>query len=491
MMRKVRAGWPGLRAVGLAAFLGVLAACGQAPLGAWYISLPTLAVLCWLIGRSAAPIWLAWFAGAGYFAAALNWIVQPFMVDAARDAWMAPFALVFMAFGMALFWALAGLISRYCRSRTLGFAVALAATDLLRGYVLTGFPWALIGHIWIDTPVAQLAAYVGPSGLSLLTAVLAAGLAMHKPLPMGLALASLAAAWGCGAWTLTQPMPADRPVNLRLVQPNAEQQAKWDPTLAQEFFDRLLSLTAVKPTPDLVIWPETSLPYLLDRHPEIGGMIASAANGAFAAIGIQRVEGDQSWNSLAVIDPDGMTIATYDKHHLVPFGEYIPFGDALFQWANISAFASQVGNGYMAGPGPQLLDFGPKLGRALPLICYEAVFPQDLRGTERPDWLLQITNDAWFGHWTGPFQHAAQARLRAIEQGLPLVRVGNTGVTAVYDARGRITASLPFEIASYLDASLPAALPITPYARFGEIPVLVLLAGLAAALIRPRKRRKP
>jgi apolipoprotein N-acyltransferase len=171
----------------------------------------------------------------------------------------------------------------------------------------------------------------------------------------------------------------------------------------------------------------------------------------------------------------------------VPFGEYIPFGDALFRWANISAFASQMGNGYTAGKGPQVLDLGP-LGKVQPLICYEAVFPQDLRGVARADWLLQITNDAWFGTWTGPFQHAAQARLRAIEQGLPLVRVANTGVTAVYDARGRLTAGLPFGTAAYLDARLPAALPVTPYARYGEIPLLVMLAGLAAAAFHPRRR---
>ncbi|MDB5658499.1 MAG: hypothetical protein JWS10_1114 [Cypionkella sp.] len=481
--------WSGLRPFGVAALLGVLVATGQAPLGAWYIALPALAGLCWLIARSTAPIWLAWFAGAGYFAAALNWIVQPFMVDVAKDGWMAPFALVFLAFGMALFWALAGWLSRFARSPAIGFAIALAATDLLRGYVLTGFPWALIGHIWIDTPVAQLAAHVGPSGLSLLTALLAAGLASRRALPTGLALVSLAAAWTFGMWTLAQPMPNDRPVTLRLVQPNAEQQAKWDPDLANQFFNRLLAFTEAKPTPDLVIWPETSLPYLLDLHPEIGGMIASAGNGASVAIGMQRVEGDKAWNSLAIIAPDGTRGQTYDKHHLVPFGEYIPFGDTLLSWANIAAFASQAGNGYMAGPGPQLLDFGPKLGRALPLICYEAVFPQDLRGTERPDWLLQITNDAWFGHWTGPFQHAAQARLRAIEQGLPLVRVANTGVTAVYDARGRITASLPFETASYLDAALPAALPATIYAVFGEYPVLLLLLGLFLRQFAPHKRR--
>ena len=141
----MRWGWPGWRATALAAGLGVVVACGQAPLGAWYLALPALAVLCGWIGRSGAPVWLAWFAGAGYFGAALNWIVQPFMVDAARDGWMAPFALVLMAFGMALFWAGAGWLSRYSRNAAVGFAVALAASDLLRGYVLTGFP---LGADW-------------------------------------------------------------------------------------------------------------------------------------------------------------------------------------------------------------------------------------------------------------------------------------------------------------------------------------------------------
>ncbi|MBC7740378.1 MAG: apolipoprotein N-acyltransferase, partial [Candidatus Saccharibacteria bacterium] len=141
-----------------------------------------------------------------------------------------------------------------------------------------------------------------------------------------------------------------------------------------------------------------------------------------------------------------------------------------------------------AGVGPAVLDLGGKLGQVLPLICYEAVFPQDLRGTVRPGWLLQITNDAWFGTWTGPFQHAAQARLRAVEQGLPLVRVANTGVTQVVDARGRVTASLPFGTEGFLDAALPGALPATPYARWGEGPLLVLLVGLCAALFLNGRR---
>jgi apolipoprotein N-acyltransferase len=482
-----RFGWPGLRRIALAAGLGVLAASGQAPLGAWFVALPALAALVWLIGGAERDrVWLAWFGGAGYFAAALNWIMQPFMVDAAQDGWMAPFALVFLAFGLALFWAAAALPR--LPKRRLGFALTLTLAEFARGYVLTGFPWATPGHIWIDTPVSQLAALIGPNGLTLLTLLLATGLAGRK----NAALASgfgLAAAWGFGLWVLAQPMPEARDITLRLVQPDAAQQVKWDPEMAQKFYDRLLDFTAMGNRPDLVIWPETALPYSLDRHPEIAQTIAEAGGGAPVAFGFQREEGQRGYNSMVVIGPDAKRIATYDKFHLVPFGEYIPFGDALFSWANISAFAAQVGNGYSAGAGPQVLDLGAKLGKVQPLICYEAVFPQDLRAASRPDWLLQITNDAWFGTWTGPFQHAAQARLRAIEQGLPLVRVANTGVTAVYDAHGRVTASLPFGVADYLDARLPAALPATPFARWGEVPFALLLAGLFAAAFWTRRPR--
>lgn len=481
-------GWPGGRQVLLAAGLGAVMALGQAPVGAWYLTLPALAGLLWLVGRAVpkAGVWLAWFGGAGYFGLALNWIVQPFMVDAAKDGWMAPFALVFLAFGLALFWAGAAALAVPLRRPIWGFAVTLACAELARGYVLTGFPWALLGHVWIDTPVSQFAALMGPSGLGLLTLLCAAGLATRRGLAIAGAGAALAAAWGWGVWVLAQPAPETSGLTLRLVQPNAAQQAKWDPELAQMHMQRLLDLSEDGPPVDLVIWPETALPYLLDRHMELAEYIARAGMGAPVIIGQQRAEGDRYWNSLTVVNPDARLGPNYDKHHLVPFGEYIPFGDVLFDWVDISAFASQIGNGYTKGPGPQVLDLG-RLGHVLPLICYEAVFPQDLRAATRPDWLLQITNDAWFGTWTGPFQHAAQARLRAIEQGLPLVRVANTGVTAVYDARGRSVAALPFGVEGKLDVTLPGAAAETPYARWGEGPVLVLLVGLGAAAFLRRK----
>ena len=493
-MPRRRLGWPGFRHIWPPFLFGVAAALGQSPVGAWYIAVPALAALVWWVskpGPPPAPIWAAWFGGAGYFALSLNWIVEPFMIDAATYGWMAPFAVVLLTFGLALFWAAAAVLAGFATNRALGFAAALTFAELARGYVLTGFPWALIGHIWIDTPVAQLAALTGPSGLTLATLLTAALLAQRRTLPALAAIASLAAPMAYGLWVLSQPMPAGPDITLRLIQPNAEQRLKWDPAEADQFFNRLLAYTAVKPTPDLVIWPETALPYSLEHNPELIAVIAAAGNGAPVLVGRQRVVGTQGWNSLSLITPDGAMTATYDKHHLVPFGEYIPFGDLAYALFGLTAFAAQQGNGYTPGPGPQLMDLGTALGKIIPLICYEAVFPQDLRGTARPDWILQVTNDAWFGTLSGPFQHLAQARLRAIEQGLPLVRVANTGVTGVYDARGRETAALEFGTASYLEAQLPADLPRTPYARFGEIPLLVLLGALGLIVFRKFRPTTP
>jgi apolipoprotein N-acyltransferase len=273
-------------------------------------------------------------------------------------------------------------------------------------------------------------------------------------------------------------------VTLRLIQPNAEQRLKWDASRAQVFFDRLRMLTAEGTPADLTIWPETAVPYLLEYSPEVAPMITAASGGRPVMLGIQRSAGERFFNSLRVLEEGGVETARYDKQHLVPFGEYVPFGDLLGEWFGLTAFAAQAGNTYSAGPGPVVLNLG-RFGKVLPLICYEAVFPHDVNAApERADWIVQITNDAWFGVWTGPFQHFAQARLRAVEQGLPLVRVANTGKTAVIDARGRVLAELPFGTVGALDTVLPGALPPTPYSRFGEAPMLLLLAGLALLTLR-------
>ncbi|MCJ8138775.1 apolipoprotein N-acyltransferase [Falsirhodobacter halotolerans] len=457
-------------------------AVGQAPLGWWFVTLAALGGLCVLIGQGGVGRgwWIGHLAGAGYFAVSLNWIVEPFLVDPLTYGWMAPFAVVLISVGLGLFWGGAGAVSALVRPalRPVAFAVALTAMEWVRGHILTGFPWALVGHVWIGWAPAQLAAWVGPVGLTLMTALLAALQVAFRWRGAAAAVLGLAAAFGAGTWRLDQPDPAAPGQTVRLIQPNAAQAMKWDPDRAATLLQRGLELSAAPGSPDLIVWPETSIPYLLDDT--LSAEVAFAAQGAISVVGIQRLEGERAFNSLAVIAPDGQVGPIYDKHHLVPFGEYIPFGDTLAR-VGIRAFAAQLGNGYSAGPGPEVLTLGAT--RALPLICYEAVFPQDVAAAPvRPDWLLQATNDAWFGTLTGPYQHLAQARLRAIEQGLPLLRAANTGVSAVIDARGRILSDLPMGVAGKLDAALPGALPPTLYSRTGDVPVLVLLALMAALL---------
>ncbi|MEF3048216.1 apolipoprotein N-acyltransferase [Pseudotabrizicola sp. L79] len=493
-LKPLFAAFPGWRQAGWHVLAGASVALSQAPLLAWYLAFPGLIWALWRMSRAASPAmgwWAGWFVGAGYFGTYLNWIVYPFFVDPWVYGWMAPFAFALMAFGLGLFWAAAAAVATCFPQRLLGLVALLAGVELLRGHIFTGFPWGLVGHLWLGTPVEHMAAYVGATGLTVLT-LLAAALPLLNRLWGGAGAAALVA--GAMAVGLTQaqaPETPMRPVTLRLVQPAAAQSLKWDPDQARILFQRQLDLTRAGTPADLTIWPETAIPYLFEYSPEVPSIITAASSGKPVAIGIQRVEGEQGWNSLRVVQGAGQVVASYDKHHLVPFGEYMPLGDVLWNWFGIGAFAAQVGNGYSAGPGPAVLDLGPDLGHVLPLICYEAVFPAIPRSVARPDWILQITNDAWFGPFTGPFQHFQLSRLRAIEMGLPLVRVGNTGVTAVIDARGGVVQQLPFAQAGALDvAGLGPALPATAYARYGDLMAWVLLFGLFLASRWPW-RRKP
>lgn len=485
------ASFPGWRAAGWDVLAGASIALAQAPLLAWYLAFPGL---IWAIWRMARPAtvgggwWAGWFVGAGYFGAYLNWIVHPFFVDPWVHGWMAPFAFVLMAFGLGLFWAAAALARRFPKP-LVALVALLAGAELLRGHIFTGFPWAQVGHLWLGSPLELAAAYVGATGLTVLT-LTAAALPVLSRVWGSLGAASLLATGLVVAQLHSEgPEGQARAITLRLVQPAAEQSLKWDPDQARILFDRQLDLTRAGTPADLTIWPETAIPYLFEYSPEVPGIITAASGGHPVAVGVQRVEGQQGWNALRVVQGAGAVVANYDKHHLVPFGEYMPAGDLLWNWFGIGAFAAQVGNGYSAGPGPVVLDLGPRLGRVLPLICYEAVFPGIPSAVPRPDWMLQITNDAWFGPHTGPFQHFQQSRLRAIEMGLPLVRVGNTGVTAVIDARGRVVAALPFGAPGALDvAALPGALPATLYARQGDLAAYVMLSVLfLLAFVRFRR----
>ncbi|WP_299988266.1 apolipoprotein N-acyltransferase [uncultured Ruegeria sp.] len=489
-------GWPGWLRFVLAAFLGVVAACGLAPLGYWSATLVALVLLSPLYlssetSRRAAL--LGWMFATGYFAHALSWIIEPFQVDADRHAWMAPFALIFLSGGLALFWALAfGVAKRIGGSpvvQTTLLAVTLSLAEFARGYVLTGFPWAGIAQIWVDTPFAQLLSLLGPFGLGALTLV--------STLPLGAALfidrgarslaIPVAVTVGCAAFALifavTRPPVEHTGHIVRLTQPNAPQHQKWDPDFAPLFFARQLAYTAAEPKPDLIVWPETSVPAWLDSAQPYLAAIDEAAQGTPVFLGIQRAAGQQIYNSMIYLNEEGQHKGLYDKHHLAPFGEYVPFGEVMARFG-IYGMAATTGNGFSAGPGAALMDAGP-LGKALPLICYEAVFTQDvLAAPERADFLLQITNDAWFGTRSGPYQHLAQAQMRAIEQGLPMLRSANTGVSAMIDPLGRISESLALGQAGFIDAELPLPLAPTVYSRIGDKPVFFFLLAIFALLWR-------
>ena len=476
--------------------LGARFALGQAPLDLWALALVSLVTVLVLVRGDTTPKSAAltgWFFGTGYFALSMHWIVEPFAVDPAATGWMAPFALVGLAAGLALLWAVAFLAGRRLHPGPFGIALCWAAIELARAYILTGFPWGLVGYLWAPTPVAQWHAVIGPHGVTLLTlvlAALAASVTNARSVKIGLsALGGIALLWTGG--TVIAPPVQDltgRPV-VRLIQPNAPQHQKWDRDFIPLFFNRQVDFTAQLPRPDLIVWPETAVPNLLDTAGPALEVIADAAAGAPVVLGIQREEDGRYYNSLITLDGSGQVAELYDKHHLVPFGEYMPAA-SLFARFNILGLAARAEAGYSAGPGPALIDLGP-LGTALPLICYEAVFPQDVNGApSRPAMLLQITNDAWFGVNAGPQQHLTQARLRAIEQRLPMIRVANTGISAMIDPAGRIVHSIPLGRAGFIDVPLPQAMAPTLYSRTGDwLALIALIVAFAALLLW--KRRNP
>ncbi|MEP5153479.1 apolipoprotein N-acyltransferase [Planktotalea sp.] len=466
---------------------GLCFAAAQAPIGIWPLVLVGFALSVWLLTQASTvkrAAWTGWAIGFSYFAASLNWLIEPFLVDAARHAWMAPFALAGMAGGLALFWALPfAIANRFGKPASVLALWPLA--EYARSTIFSGFPWGLQAYAWIDTPLAQIAAIVGPYGLGAVTLFIAALPVLwdwRKGGAVGVMCLGVLAFVGMAQLKTDASAPPDAPI-IRLTQPNAPQHQKWDSDFMGVFFARQIQATQAAPKPDLIVWPETSLPNWLNDAEFTLANISDAAQGVPVLIGAQRYEGRSAFNSLAVLDADGALGKVYDKHHLVPFGEYLPL-TGLMSRLGLKAMTETFG-GFKAGAGPELIDLGP-LGKTLPLICYEAVFPHQMQSAEgRPDFLLHVTNDAWFGTWSGPYQHLVQAQFRAIEQGLPLMRSANTGVTAAIDAHGRITESIALGLSGHIDAALPPPLAPTFYSRLGDIPALIALLLLLIATHLP------
>lgn len=474
--------------LGVAALAGACGALSQAPYDLAPFILLMLAVGFWAWDQSAGPrgaFVTGWMLGAAYFALSLRWIVEPFQVDAATYGWMAPFALALLAGGLGLFWGAAFALARWLGSGV-ALIVAWTGSEFVRAYVFTGFPWANPAQALLDTGLAAGLGVVGPHGLTFVLVALASLVLLSGVLFRGLLICAALAL----AVPVSPPEPEMRDVIVRLVQPNAPQHQKWDRDLAHGFVERQLQFTATAPEgaqPALVVWPETAIPYLSSVAQPVFDWAHEAAEGAPVLMGVQRDDPrGRVHNSAVLIGPEGRPSAHYDKHHLVPFGEYMPL-PALFRSIGVRALAERTELGYTPGPGPEVLDLG-EVGQALILICYEAVFPQNMRAEMRPDFVVQVTNDAWFGQSIGPQQHLALARMRAIEQGLPLARVANTGITAMIGPRGALLDQLPLNQAGFLDARLPAPVPPTVYAQTGDMPLgLILLA--AFVLLTTRRLR--
>ncbi|MDH3473392.1 MAG: apolipoprotein N-acyltransferase [Rhodospirillales bacterium] len=508
------AGW---RRLVVAFLLGGLSAAALPPLHVVPLLWPAFAGLIWLLDgvrRGAGAFLTGWAFGAGHFLAGLYWVGIAFLVDVETYAAFLPLAVAGLALGMGLFPALAIWATWRGRRRGLSQAFVLGAAWLavewVRSWILTGFPWNLLGSIWVfSDAMVQLAAVTGVWGLSLITVVAAAapaalgepseGPPLRRWAPIGLSLAILGLAWGGGAWRLAAaPGPGQQAVagvRLKLIQPNIEQTTKWQPELRKQHVVDQMAMSrssndAGNRAPAThVIWAETAVPFNISGEAELRQALAEAVPpGGLLITGAPRVERDNGqsrlWNSLHALSATGAIVGTYDKFHLVPFGEYVPL-----KWLLGFTKVTQGRLDFSAGPGPQTLTL-PGLPPVSPLICYEAIFPSAVTADgARPAWLLNITNDAWFGTSTGPYQHLASARLRAVEEGLPLVRVANSGISAVVDSYGRVLERLALNTAGVIDSPLPEPLDgRTLFSRIGNWSVLALvLLALLAGLAPPRR----
>ncbi|HME27436.1 MAG TPA: apolipoprotein N-acyltransferase [Acetobacteraceae bacterium] len=485
----------GLRADLAALGLGALAAASLPPFHAIPVLLISVPGLLVLLDAASSPLVAArrgWWFGLGHHVLGLYWVTEAILFEAARFWWLVPLAVPALAAALALFIAAACFMARLTPSgwpRVLALAGAWVLADLARQFVLTGFPWNPWGSVWaIPGPIGdvfiQPAAWIGVHGLTLATLLLAA-------LPVlgwrwRAAGTALFAAWGAlGLIRLQQTVPP-QPLTVMLVQGNVAQGQKWSQDLAVGIFRHYLALTsqAQAAGPAVVIWPETSFPGLLDIDEPARRAIEQATRGAPALVGSVRFDARQRpRNSLFAVLDSGAIGGVYDKWHLVPFGEYVP------DWLPLPIMV-MPGNGFAPGLGPRTLHI-PGLPPFGPLICYEATFSGEIVDrSDRPAWLVNVTNDAWFGNSTGPRQHLAAARMRAVEEGLPLLRAANTGISAAFDARGHELGRIGMQTTDTLAVTLPGVMPETLFARLGLwLPAIsgsvALGAGLVARRIAP------
>jgi apolipoprotein N-acyltransferase len=510
----------------MALLAGVLAALAHPPFGV----LPGLIGYgLWMhlldAGQGPKPLRAAfgigWLVGFSYFLIACWWVAEAFLVDARGQGWMAPFAVALLPSGLGLFWGAASALYRRFKPsgawRVLFFAGLVSAFEWLRGHLLTGFPWNLPGETWkAGSAPSQAASLIGAYGLTLVTLAIAAApfAALYargrreRWITAGAFAAALAALYGFGAARLAHPPAPDpkAPV-VRVVQPDVKQESKYDAASYRDIVARYVRLTAQPAArrPDIVVWPEGALPDSANSVLAPGSwteaaIAAALQPGQSLLMGSYRIAPGPArpvyYNSLVALraEPGGLRVTgIYDKHRLVPFGEYLP-AEKLLTPLGVKDL-THIGDSFTAGPRPEPIQ-PDGVPRVQPLICYESLFPglaADGEGA-RPRWIVNVSNDAWFGVTSGPWQHLNLASYRAIEQGLPIVRATPTGVSAIIDALGRTDPGLRLgsERIGVIDAALPPELKPTLYSRWGDVPfgiLLILSVSLATLNLRLEKHR--
>jgi apolipoprotein N-acyltransferase len=506
-----------MKFLGLSFLAGLIGALAFQPLAAWPLILFALAALLWLVGHAPtmrSALARGWWFGLGHFVLGLNWIATAFTYQAAMPAWLGWGAVAVLSLFLAIYpAAAAGLAWRWGRDRPLVFVLLFAAawivTEWLRATLFTGFAWNPLGVALMPSGLAGLARWVGTYGLSGVAILFAGALFLQlrggEQRRPALLLILAVVGSGFAAWGFAPPPPAGEGPAVRIVQPNIGQELKWSPEFAARNMERLGSLSrSAGAGARLLIWPEAAITEplqdqrrLLDYQRDLvrtrAGVQRLLAPRDLLLTGGITVQSDDglsassATNSVFAIAPDGRILARYDKAHLVPYGEYLPLRPILS-----AAGLSRLAPGdldFDPGPGPRTLDI-PGVGAVGFQLCYEIIFSGEVVDpARRPAFIFNPSNDAWFGAW-GPPQHLAQARLRALEEGLPVVRATPTGVSAIIDSEGRLVGHIPMGEAGVIDARLPLAARPTLFGRFGNIlPFAFALLLVAAALLVSRRAR--
>ncbi len=514
-------GWRG-RAV-LAFLVGGLSMLSMPPFLYWTVLFVTMPVLVLLLdeaalqdrGRLRAAVFIGWCFGFGYFLAGFYWVYHAFLVESNMYGWLIPVVVPLLPALLAVFYALACMIAVYFWSagaaRIIALALAFAVMEWIRGHAFTGFPWHSFGYSLTSSPaLMQSASLFGIYGLAFIAVVLFASpvllLRDDMALPQEyrrfcsshegrflmavMGLFTVLLLWG--SMRLMGGTEFHNTVSLRIVQPNIVQKDKWNKDKEAGIKEKYLSLTRQAVAQDkgrnfdqktLVVWPESAMPFLLLRNRAfLLKMAEILPPNSFWLTGNVRLEqgkpgtGRRFYNSLLMFDDKAEGLKVFDKKHLIPFGEYMPL-KPLFNLIGFQQLANSHG-AFTVGSRPRFLAT-KGVPSFVPLLCYEVIFPGEVIEGKRPEWLLNITNDAWYGLSDGPYQHMHYAKVRSVEQGLPMVRAANTGISAIIDSYGRVVRKLPLGQRGVVDGLLPKKISATLYARYGGgMFVFVLIIGL-------------